>query len=232
MKIKIEPCQTTSRNWVQTAISGEDETIAQNYLAREIGVCPKNFDSISRFSTLKGRISELANGKEIDVDVGILSPESASAKVSTSRLQAQLVDGRKIALRKIAELFGFSRNLPLTIKILSVDREGKRLEAELAASQLRQYEEWVKSMLDRLIVLGVPLGDIESALKKENLERDIVSIEALGLFEHAVTCKLGTDAIGLIPKIGRRIQNAVLTAIVPRKILSFLGQDSNLLASW
>jgi hypothetical protein len=230
LRIKIEPCQTTSRNWVQTVISGEDETIAQNYLAREIGICPKSFDSISKFSTLKGRISELTNSEEMDVDIG-LSLEFASAKVSTSRLQAQLVDGRKIALRKIAELFGFSRNLPMTIKILNVDREGKRLEAELAANQLRQYEEWVKSMLDRLIILGVPLGDVESALRKENLERDIVNIEALGLLEHAVTCKLGTDAIGLIPKIGRRMQNAALTVIVPKKILNFLGQNSNLFAS-
>lgn len=231
LRIEIEPCQIKSRNWVQTAISGEDETIAHNYLAREIGICPENLGSISKFSTLKGQVSELSNGKEVDVDIGIFSPEPTNAKISTSRLQAQLVDGRKIAFRKIVELFGFSKNLPLTIKILNVDREGKRLEAEVAEKQLTQYREWIRSMLDRLVILGASSYDIESALKIEGLERDIVNVEALGLFDHAVTCKLGTDAVGLIPKIGRRLQSATLTAFIPEKIFGFLGKDWNLLAS-
>jgi len=228
--IEIEPCKITSHDWVQTVISGEDETIAQNYLAREIGLCPTRLESVSKFSTMKGQIRGLESGKEVVVDVGIFSPEFISAKISISRLQAQFVDGRKIALTKIAELFGFSKNLPLTIKILNVDQEGKRLEAEVAEKQLTQYREWIRSMLDRLVILGASSYDIESALKREGFERDIVNVEALGLFDHAVTCKLGTDAVGLIPKIGRRLQSATLTAFIPKKIFDFLGKDWNLLA--
>jgi hypothetical protein len=30
----------------------------------------------------------------------------------------------------------------------------------------------------------------------------------LGLFEHALVCKLGTDAAGLVSKVGRYVRNA------------------------
>lgn len=229
LKIEIEPCEITSHDWVQTVISGEDETVAQNYLAREIGLCPTRLEFVSKFSTMKGQIRGLEGGKEVVVDVGIFSPEFVTAKISTSRLQTQLVDGRKTALIRIAELFGFSKNLPLFIKILNVDKEGRRLEAELAEKQLTRYREWVRSMLDRLLILGASSYDVESALKREGFERDVVNVEALGLFDHVVTCKLGTDAVGLIPKIGRRLQSATLTAFTPKKILNFLGQEWNLL---
>ena len=50
------------------------------------------------------------------------------------------------------------------------------------------------------------------------LNRDIIGTEALGLFEHALTCKLGTDAAGLIPKIGRYMRNSVFIVFSPEKV--------------
>jgi hypothetical protein len=44
------------------------------------------------------------------------------------------------------------------------------------------------------------------------------------MFEHALTCKLGTDATGLIPKIGRYMRNAAFIVFNPKKIISFLGE--------
>ena len=131
LKIEIGPCEITSHDWVQTVISGEDETVAQNYLAREIGLCPTRLECVSKLSTMKGQIRGLEGGKEVVVDVGIFSPEFVTAKISTSRLQAQLVDGRKTALIRIAELFGFSKNLPLLIKILKKNSSGQRHTSRL-----------------------------------------------------------------------------------------------------
>jgi hypothetical protein len=48
------------------------------------------------------------------------------------------------------------------------------------------------------------------------------------MFEHAVVCKLGTDAAGLIPKLGRILGRAVLSVFNPRRILGLLGDGSML----
>jgi hypothetical protein len=46
----------------------------------------------------------------------------------------------------------------------------------------------------------------------------------LGLFEQVLTCKLGTDAAGLIPRIGRYMRNARFFVYNPKKLVSFLGE--------
>jgi hypothetical protein len=42
------------------------------------------------------------------------------------------------------------------------------------------------------------------------------------LLEHALTCKLGTDAAGLIPKIGRNLKNAKFAVFNPKSLRAFL----------
>jgi len=51
------------------------------------------------------------------------------------------------------------------------------------------------------------------------------------MFEHAVLCKLGTDAAGLIPRMGKNLRKAVFSVFNPRKILALFGDDSALFAS-
>ncbi|MEM3725672.1 MAG: DUF2110 family protein [Candidatus Bathyarchaeia archaeon] len=214
----------TSRGLVEAAISGEDENVALQYLEDEIGVCPENLDAVKKFSTLKGRITALGKSKsEIYVDVGVHSPTIVDAIIPLQRLQAQLADGRKIALKKLVELFGFCENLPLTIKILDADKDKNRIEAALAEEQLNKYKVWTKSLLDRLIVLGSSESEIKLALKEIGLKRDVIAVETLGFFEHALTCKFGTDAAGLIAKVGRKLPNTSLTIFSPRKLIELLG---------
>ena len=42
------------------------------------------------------------------------------------------------------------------------------------------------------------------------------------MFEHVLTCKLGTDAAGLIPKIGRNLRNAKFAVFNPKRLREFL----------
>ena len=53
-------------------------------------------------------------------------------------------------------------------------------------------------------------------LERTRLNRDVIGMEALGLFEHALTCKLGTDAAGLIPRIGRYMRHADFSVFNPK----------------
>ena len=213
--------------WVQIALAGEDEGIATSYVSKEIGLCPINFGNVKRFSTLNGYISNVEkNGEELSVDVGVFQPKSVLATISLRRLQAQLVDGRKIALGKIAELFGFCKDLPVSVKVTSLNEEESRMEAELSTGEVERYQVWRESLLDRLLVLGSPLHEINMTLEHAKLDRDVIDVKPLGLLEHALTCKLGTDAAGLIPKIGRNLKNAKLAVFNPRRILEFLTNQN------
>jgi hypothetical protein len=223
LKVETEICGVTPRGWIQIAVSGDDEKVALRYLADETGLCQTRLEDVEKFSTIKGRLIAMNKTRgELYVDLGIFSPRIVDATIPLQRLQGQLVDGRNVAFNKLVALFGFCKNLPLDVKILSIDKEKNHVEGILSEKQLTQYGNWTKSLLDRLIILGSSAYDVRLTLKKAGLNRDVLYIETLGLFELAVVCKLGTDAAGLIPKIGKNLRNATFTVFNPKKVLEFL----------
>lgn len=230
LKLALEDLQVETKilgvntsGWVQVALCGEDENIAAKYLANEIGFCPTLLENVEKFSTLKGYVTAFEkNTEELCLDIGVFSPETVYANVPLHYLQTQLADGRKITVKKIAELFGFCENLPLTVKIVDVDEEKSRIEAMMSERQLDQYNNWNKSLLDRLIILGSSAHEVKTALDNAGLKRDVVNVEPLGMFEHALVCKLGTDAAGLISKIGKILKDSKFTVFNPRKLRKFL----------
>ena len=222
LEVEVKVLGAVAGGWVQMSLSGEDEEIATNYVIKKVGLCPTSFENVKKFSTLKGYIQNIGKN-ELTVDVGVFQPKTVPATVSLSHLQAALVDGRKLALRKIAELFGFCQGLPVSVKVKDLDEEESRLDAELASKQVRKYVVWRESLLDRLVVLGVALHEVEATLEHARLDRDVIDVEPLGLFEHALTCKLGTDAAGLIPKIGRSLKSARFAVFNPKTLRRFLS---------
>lgn len=220
LMVKIEKIEITVGNRIQVAFHGEDEKAALNFLENEIGLSPARIEALKKFSTVKGYITSL-DADEITVDVGVVHPKTLGAVVPLQRLQAQLADGRKIALQKIAELYGLAENIPVIVKITGLSENC--IEAELAEAHLATYRKWVKTLFDRLVVLGASQQEIRNALKNAKCQGDIISIEPLGLFEHAVVCKLGTDAVGMIPKIGKHLSDAKLEVFKPKAILEFFG---------
>ena len=222
LKVDTEIRGVTPRRWVRIEVSNEDEKVALRYIADEIGICPTLLKNVEKFSTIRGYVSSI-DKKELRVDIGVFSPNTIYATVPLQHLQAQLADGKKIALKKLAELFGFCQNLPLTVKARSVDKENSHIEAMLSEKQVTLYRSWTRSLLDRLVILGASSNEVMLALKQARCNRDVVDVEPLGLFEHAIVCKLGTDAKGLIPKIGEKLWNANFSIFNPRKTLKFLG---------
>jgi hypothetical protein len=167
---------------------------------------------------------------EVTVDIGVLDPP-IGAKISLSRLQSQLADGRKVGLKKLAGLFGFCEGLPLAVKVLNISVPEGRVDGMLAEGQVSLYKNWTRSFLDRLIVTGASVPEVRSALKRAECDRDVAELEPLGLLECAVVCKLGTDAVGLIPRIGGHLRRAVFTVFSPKRLLGFFEEDSSFLIS-
>lgn len=219
LDLEVKVLGNPVNKWVQVSLSGEDEVIATSYINKNMGTCPVNMEKIDKFSVLKGYISKVDFDKqELKIDVGIFEPKIIQASVSLAYLQSQLADGRKVDLKKIAEVYGFYANVPLGIKVTSLTAEGDLLQAELSTAQIEKIRLWQQSLLDRLIILGSSLSQIETVLERTRLNRDIIGTEALGLFEHALTCKLGTDATGLIPKIGKYMKNSTFVIFSPEKV--------------
>ncbi len=222
LEVEVKILGKAFGGWVQVELSGEDEEIATNYLIQKARLCPSSLEKVKTFSTLKGYIHEIGK-TELTVDVGVFHPKVVQSTVPLRHLQDELVDGRKIALRKIAELFGFCEGVPVNVKINDVDVEESRIDAELANKQIMKYKVWRESLLDRLLVLGPSLHEVEATIKHAKLYRDVIAVENLGIFEHALTCKLGTDATGLIPKIGRNLKNARFKVFNPKTLRRILS---------
>ena len=220
LKIQLRAISKTSRGWVQIEVSGEDEAIALNQINQKMGFAPTSRDEMSKFLTVRGRV--IFSGKssrELYVDVGVFSPEICDAAVPLENLQAQLADGKKIQLQQLVELFCLYDNMPLRVKILDHSNEGKYcIAAELSEAQINQTIRWICSNLDRLIVFSVPASHVGLAIRTSGLSRDVIGVEELGVLEHALLCKLGTDAVGLIPRLGPLLPTATFASFCPRKI--------------
>jgi hypothetical protein len=223
LDLQFDVANNLANKWVQVSLSGEDEVVATSYINKEIGTCPMNMENASKFSVLKGFVTTVDSTKqELKVDVGIFEPKIVQATIPVANLRAQLADGKDLDLNKISELFGLHKNLPLSIKLTDVSvMENGVLPAELSTEQVEKFRLWHQSLLDRLIILGSSRGEIEEVLERTKLRRDVIDVEVLGMFEHALMCKLGTDAAGLVPRIGRYMKYATFIVFNPKKIAGF-----------
>jgi len=220
LEVTIKAVEATSSGWLRLSVSGEDEAAALNLLKKDFGVASAYAKDIKEGSICKGKIVPIKRrGTEIHIDVGVSFPEPIIAVVSLEHLQSQLVDGKRLPLKLLSRLFCFLDNFPIEILIKRAHSERKLFAAELSERQILLISSWVASCLDRLVVIGAFPKTIENALRASGHVRDIVEIESLGMLEHTIVCKLGTNAVGLIPRLGRLIPHAVFGVFSPTEIL-------------
>jgi hypothetical protein len=134
------------------------------------------------------------------------------------------MNGKTVDLKKIAESYALAERSPLSIKPVSpLTEEVDGFQAELAVEQVEKLNSWQRSLLDRLVVLGASKETLENVLERTRLTRDVIDIETLGMFEHALTCKLGTNAAGLVSIMGRYLRNSVFVVFNAKKSLDLLS---------
>ncbi len=72
---------------------------------------------------------------------------------------------------------------------------------------------------DRVIVIGADKAQAEIAVRASGLQGDVIEIDSLSLFVQSLVCKIGTDAPGVIAKIGSRLRGVGLKSyITPTKL--------------
>lgn len=226
LKVEHRVLGAGAQNWIRLEVTGQDEAVATKLIEKEIGLAPVRNERIGKFSILPGKVIHIERvPAELHVDVGVFDPKVHDVRIPLRHLQATLADGKNVSLEDLVELFSLKDHLPLEVKITEESSTGKdSWEAELSETQLDHFSYWIRSNLDRLIVLGANRMEIEQAVERAKHFRDVVRIESLGPLEHAVLCKLGTDAVGLMPKLGPYLRFASLTPFSPSKIIGLTGR--------
>jgi hypothetical protein len=227
LDVQVKVKGSTTQGWIQVNVEGEDEKPVLQLFRNEFGLAPESIETLEKFPVLHGRIISFFPEKTnwLLVDVGVFRPKTVYAEIRLEVLKAQLADGLELPLKRLTELYCLLHNMTVYVKILDAGANGD-LQTELANQQLVLFYDWLDLMLDRLLVFGVPVGHVKQAVEASGHFRDVVKIESLGWLEHAIVCKLGTDAVGLIPAIGRIMRGATLASFSPRKIKQTFGQSS------
>lgn len=227
LRVKVKVKGITTRDWIQITVSGEDESIALRLLDREFGLAPITADKIAEFSSILGKVIDSdKTTDELHVDIGVFQPNVLDAVIPLPRLRAQIGDGKNLPFRRLIDLLCLYDFISLHIKILGdLNAEKGFWEAELSDKHLSQFSDWLRSNLDRLIVLGANIREVKEAIIKARHFRDIIKIETFGSFEHVILCKLGTDATGLMPKLGPHLRLASIAPFSPRKIKKQLRRE-------
>jgi len=228
LKASVRVRGAVNQCWVQVEVAGEDEVAALKLLDHEIGLAPISVKNVSRSSVLSGKVVNSTKSRTgLHVDIGVFEPENYCAVVSLWRLQAQLSDGMNLEFQRLAELFCLCDYMPVEVKILEgLNHERGFWEAELSEAQLSSFSGWLDSNLDRLIVLGASRSEVEGAVERARHLRDVIRIETLGPFEHMIACKLGTEAVGLIPRLGPYLRIANLVPFSARRIKQLVKRPS------
>jgi hypothetical protein len=222
LDVEAKVVANPASKWVQVFLEGEDETIATAYARKEIGTCPVSLENVEVGAALRGYVSKVDESRgQLTVDVGVFEPKVTQAAVPLAALRAQFSAGKDAGLKAIAEAYGISEGVPISVKVTS--NEAENFTVELASEQVEKLKGWQQSLLDRLIILRAPKDLVTSTLERTHLDRDVIDVEQLGFFEFALTCKLGTEARGLIPRLGRYMRNAVFVVFSSKRSLIFAG---------
>jgi len=208
----------SDNGWAKIEIDGEDCEILKEIISRELGLTQTDLSQIETQGNYSGIVRDA--GADLEVDIGIEKPAPLNVNVSLKALRAQLCDGKPLSGKEIAEYYCLSAGSRATVRITRLERSPRRLEGWLADSQIELFSERIASRLDRVQVFDCTRQRLELALRRARLERDVISVESGSLTTHSVVCKLGTDAIGLIPRLGSMLRKSELKPFLPRRILA------------
>jgi hypothetical protein len=218
LNIILKKIGKTPRGWVQIEVTGEDIVVFKNYLKKTYGIAIEELKQVNIQRKIKGKIVDSGRiGYGVYVDIGITSPKIIDALIPLHKLRSQLMEGRQFSVNKIIKSYCLYDNMPLAIKVTKVDNENMKIEAELAKNQIVKYRKWFDTNFDRVIVIGATLDIVNEAIRRSQVFRDVEKIVTLGLLEQSIICKKGTEAPGIIAKIGPNLPKISLRAFSSKK---------------
>ena len=195
--------------WLQVRARGEDADAFLNLLKQEYGEASVSRASLEKWDVVRGFVAGAGRiGYGVYVDIGIQDPRPKDALYPLHRMRAQLADGEPRSAREILDANALVDFVPL--KMIVTELEGENISVELDDVARDNLVSWRKYPFDRVIVVGADKAFVENAVRASGLESDVVKVESLSLFVQSVLCKIGTEAPGVIAKIGNRLRGVGL----------------------
>jgi len=195
--------------WLQVRARGEDADAFLNLLKQEYGEAPVSRSNLEKWDIVRGFVAGAGRiGYGVYVDIGVQEPRPKDALFPLHRMRAQLADGEPKSAREILDANALVDFVPL--KMIVIELEGENISVELDDEARDNLVSWRKYPFDRVIVVGADKAYVENAVRVSGLESDVVKVESLSLFVQSVLCKIGTEAPGVIAKIGNRLRGVGL----------------------
>ncbi len=209
--LKVDWEFSAPQEWLEVKAKGEDADAYLNLLKNRFGEAPRQVSKIERWDVRRGFIVGSGRvGFGVYVDLGMTEPTRKDVLYPLHRMRAQLADGTTIPCREILEENALADDFP--VKVLVTEVDGERFTVELADETRELFLSWKKLPFDRVVTLGATRDMVEDAVKKSGLEYDVIKVEPLSIFAQCLVCKVGTQAPGVIAKIGNRLHGIGLAS--------------------
>ena len=209
----------SKKGLARIAITGDDSEVISELVARELGQAQTELAEVELQGVYEGIIAgEMSDG--VEVDIGIDRPRPANVKIGVGALRAQLADGKSMGLNEIIRDYCLYSGSKASVRVTRLELGRVDIRGWFADSHIEGLSSWISGSLDRIQIFDCFQQEAESAIRKTNIERDIVAVEPLTLTAQSVVCKLGTDAVGLIPKLGTPLRKRALNPFIPKRILA------------
>lgn len=176
----------TLTSWISVTVTGSEEQVAADLLVRQYG------------ELRDARPGDIVRAWLVGVNDDGIALHTGCKRVSVPCVRLEPF-GRG-TVEQIASRFGLIHCLPLQIRLVG------EFDAEFTKNQIDALWRWKKGT-DRINVNNATRAQIHAALKRSRHSRDVYAIERLGILEHSIVCKKGTDAPGLVPQIGPYLES-------------------------
>jgi hypothetical protein len=205
-----------SRNgWARINVTGEDNEIVAELIMTKFAIAHTETDELEIPGVYDAQLIESdQNGLKFDVG---LDAANSTCLIPTHALQAQLADGKNMQTRRLIEIYCLYPGENISVR--TTRKMNNEIEAWLSDGQIERLSGWITSGLDRIMAYDCYEEEAEAAVLKTHLTRDIIRVEPVTLTMQSILCKLGTDAVGLIPKLGHALRKQKLRPFLPKRIV-------------
>jgi hypothetical protein len=208
----------STNSFVTGEAQGSDSEFFIELIRREMGLAPQSLSDIETHDNFKAFVSGIdAKRQSIAVEIGPVST-NAKSEITREALVAQLCDGKSTPVDRVAQTYCLQEGTPIHVRITSINSERRQIGAWISDDQVARFEQWRRERVHRIIAVGGPHDRLQEAIRLSKADRDIIQIEELSFTAHSLVCKLGTDAPGIIARIGRFASEFRLCAFLPEKV--------------
>ncbi|MCX6659901.1 MAG: DUF2110 family protein [Candidatus Bathyarchaeota archaeon] len=216
LEVNVKKIAMTDDGWASVEYEGEDSEVLTEILGREYGVAPVHSSKLKLGDIYRGFVVDSGRvGYGLYLDIGIFSPFKRDGLYPLHRMRSQLVDGNIQSLGQITRRFCLHDGLPLNVRIEDLDGSG-RITLALTDRQDSHFRDWERCPFDRVVVIGSSLSRVSGTIRRSGLDKDVIKTDRTSLVSNILTCKLGTEAPGVVAKLGPRLGKVKLYPFIPR----------------